>query len=43
MVAMIFFQLTAVVILLGAELNRGLMELRRLGYVGDDDAPDRAT
>ena len=43
MVAMIFFQLTAVVILLGAELNRGVMELRRLGYVGDDDAPERAT
>ncbi|MFZ4807748.1 MAG: YihY/virulence factor BrkB family protein [Hyphomicrobiaceae bacterium] len=44
MVAMIFFQLTAVVILLGAELNRGLMELRRLGYVGDDDdAQERAT
>jgi len=37
MVAMIFFQLTAVIILLGAELNRGLIELRRLGFVGDDD------
>lgn len=30
MVAMIFFQITAVVIILGAELNRGLIELRRM-------------
>jgi membrane protein len=37
MVAMIFFQVSAVVILLGAELNRGIMELKRLGLVGDDD------
>lgn len=37
MVAMIFFQLTGVIILLGAELNRGLIELRRLGFVRDDD------
>ena len=27
MVALIFFQVTAVIILLGAELNRGIMEL----------------
>ncbi len=31
MVAMIFFQFTAIVIILGAELNRGIMELKKLG------------
>jgi membrane protein len=30
MIALIFFQLTAIIVLLGAELNRGIMELRRL-------------
>ncbi len=30
MVALIYFQVTAVIIILGAELNRGLMELRKL-------------
>lgn len=30
MVAMIFFQVTAIIILLGAELNRGIMELKKL-------------
>ena len=35
MVALIFFQVTAIVILLGAELNRGLIELKRLGIVPD--------
>ena len=30
MIALIFFQLTAVVIILGAELNRGLIELRKM-------------
>ena len=34
MVAMIFFQLNAVVIILGAELNRGIYELKRLGAAG---------
>lgn len=34
MVAMIFFQLTAVIILLGAELNRGIMEIKKLGNGG---------
>ena len=33
MVALIFFQVTAIVILLGAELNRGLIELKKLGIV----------
>jgi membrane protein len=31
MVALIFFQFTAIVIILGAELNRGIMELKKLG------------
>lgn len=30
MVAMIFFQFTAIIILLGAELNRGIMEYKRM-------------
>lgn len=30
MVAMIFFQVTAIIIILGAELNRGLIELKKL-------------
>jgi membrane protein len=30
MVAMIYFQVTAIVIILGAELNRGLLELKKL-------------
>jgi membrane protein len=31
MIAMIFFQFTAITIILGAELNRGIMELKRMG------------
>jgi membrane protein len=34
MVALIFFQLTGVAILLGAELNRGIIEFSRLGLGG---------
>jgi membrane protein len=30
MVALIFFQVTAVIMILGAELNRGIMEIKRL-------------
>jgi membrane protein len=30
MVALIFFQLTAVIVILGAELNRGIYEFKRL-------------
>ncbi len=30
MVALIFFQFTAIIIILGAELNRGIMELKRM-------------
>jgi membrane protein len=37
MVALIFFQVTAIVILLGAELNRGLIELRKLAANGELD------
>jgi membrane protein len=36
MVALIFFQLMAVIVLLGAELNRGVIELRRLDQSQDD-------
>ena len=32
MVAMIYFQLTAVIVILGAELNRGIVEMRRLRH-----------
>jgi len=39
MVALIFFQVTAVIILLGAELNRGLIELRKMAAVGAGAAP----
>ena len=38
MVAMIFFQFTAIIIILGAELNRGIMELKKLGN-GNGGAP----
>lgn len=31
MVALIFFQTTAVIVILGAELNRGILELKRMG------------
>jgi membrane protein len=37
MVALIFFQVTAVIIILGAEFNRGLMQLRRYGYIPEKD------
>ena len=30
MVAMIYFQVTAIVVILGAELNRGILELKKL-------------
>ncbi len=35
MVALIFFQVTAVIILLGAELNRGIMEIKKMNLNGD--------
>lgn len=38
MVALIFFQATAVVIILGAELNRGIIELKKLRNGGQDTA-----
>ena len=34
MVALIFFQMSAIIIILGAELNRGLIEIRRLADNG---------
>ncbi len=37
MVALIFFQVTAVIILLGAELNRGLIELKKLSAARKGD------
>ncbi|MEI9900537.1 MAG: hypothetical protein WDN31_10915 [Hyphomicrobium sp.] len=36
MVAMIFFQMTAVIVILGAELNRGIFEFKRMKEVGLD-------
>jgi membrane protein len=36
MVALIFFQLTAVIVILGAELNRGIYEFKRLGVMHID-------
>ena len=38
MVAMIFFQMTAVIVILGAELNRGILEFKKLtnGKNGND-------
>jgi membrane protein len=41
MVALIFFQVSAIIILLGAELNRGIIELRKLADGGELD-PDLA-
>lgn len=32
MVALIFFQVTAVIVILGAELNRGIIELRKINH-----------
>lgn len=34
MVALIFFQVTAVIVILGAELNRGLIELKKMAAIG---------
>jgi membrane protein len=42
MVAMIFFQMTAVIVILGAELNRGIFEFKRMAAVGLDPAAARA-
>lgn len=36
MVALIFFQFTAIVIILGAELNRGIMELKKLSNASNN-------
>lgn len=37
MVALIFFQTTAAIVILGAELNRGIYEFKRLGAMGLDN------
>ena len=42
-IALIFFQLTAVVIILGAELNRGIIEFRKLRQNGELGLDDEAT
>jgi membrane protein len=42
MVAMIYFQVTAVFIIVGAELNRGILELKRLGHLDTDDVAEAA-
>ncbi len=34
MVALIFFQVSAVIVILGAELNRGIMEIKKLASNG---------
>ena len=36
MIALIFFQVTAVIIIVGAEVNRGVMELKKYGFIKDD-------
>ncbi len=40
MIALIFFQVTAVIIILGAEVNRGIMELKKLGTNGGTNGGD---
>jgi membrane protein len=42
MVAMIFFQTTAAIVILGAELNRGIFEFKRMNAVGLDPVAARA-
>jgi membrane protein len=42
MVAMIYFQVTAVIIILGAELNRGILELRRIREAQRDGLAEMA-
>lgn len=39
MVALIFFQVTAVIVILGAELNRGLIELKKMAAIGVNAMP----
>lgn len=43
MVALIFFQVTAIIILLGAELNRGIMELKKLRNGGQPHGEGQAS
>ncbi|MEO1205066.1 MAG: YihY/virulence factor BrkB family protein [Pseudomonadota bacterium] len=39
MVALIFFQVTAVIVILGAEINRGLIELKKMAAIGAGALP----
>ncbi|MEO1280766.1 MAG: YihY/virulence factor BrkB family protein, partial [Pseudomonadota bacterium] len=39
MVALIFFQVTAVIVILGAEVNRGLIELKKMAAIGAGAMP----
>jgi len=41
MIALIFFQITAVAIILGAELNRGLIVFKEIRNYDDDGVPDK--
>ncbi len=43
MVALIFFQTTAVIVILGAELNRGISELKRFGTAGIESRANGST
>lgn len=44
MIALIFFQITAIIVILGAELNRGLIELRKIGEdTGTDSSAQPAS
>ena len=38
MVALIFFQTSAAIVILGAELNRGISEFKRMGATPNDAA-----
>ncbi|MFX6815342.1 hypothetical protein ABTH42_19365, partial [Acinetobacter baumannii] len=42
MVAMIYFQFTAIIVIIGAELNRGLIELKRHRNGNGNGRPDKA-
>ncbi len=41
MIALIFFQFTAIIIILGAEVNRGIMELKKLGNGNGNGRPGK--
>ena len=43
MSALVFFQVSSVIVILGAELNRGLVEVKRRIAGNAGNAPERAT